>query len=93
VPQATPAQTAPSPIQQPQQVEQKVLPAPPPQTPPGPPVYSVKFTSSVDQGAQALTAIFMFLLVGTWFYANRIGSQWSLRNAFGGNPLGTKKGA
>jgi hypothetical protein len=55
-----------------------VLPAPPPQTPPAAPVYSVKLTSSVDPGAQALTVIVMFLFIGTWFYANRIGSSLAL---------------
>jgi hypothetical protein len=89
VPQVT--KPAPTPVQQPVPIDMKVLPAPPPQTPPAPPVYSVKFTSSVDPGVQALTVILMFLFVGAWFYGNRIGSQWALGTPFG-KPLGEKKG-
>lgn len=90
VPQATPSKTAPASVTPPPPVEVTPLATPPPLAPPPAPVYSVKNTSSVSAGPQALTVILVFLFVGTWFYANRIGSAWSLRTALARTPLAEK---
>ncbi|MBV8929299.1 MAG: hypothetical protein JO152_09265 [Mycobacteriaceae bacterium] len=34
-------------------------------------------TSSVDAGTQSLAVIMLFLVIGGWFYTNRIASQWT----------------
>ena len=55
------------------------IPSPPaPQAiPSSTPVFNVLLSSSAQGGAQALTVIMVFLLIGGWFYFNRILSPWT----------------
>ena len=87
-PQATPRQpappvTVPQPTYSPIPLTPAPVPPPPPVVtpappPPAPPVPNVMLTSSVDAGTQSLAIILVFLVIGSWFYANRIVSQWTL---------------
>ncbi|MBV8930520.1 MAG: hypothetical protein JO152_15470 [Mycobacteriaceae bacterium] len=71
-----PPPVPPPPVTPPPAVAPAVGPAP--AAPPVPVLansFDVATTGSADQGTQSLTMILLVLVIGTWFYGNRISAQ------------------